>query len=119
MTPNNHLTNSSWKQSLRAMAHPRVITMLLLGVSAGIPLLLIFSSLSLWLREAGVDRSAVTYQAVLTTVDKINRTEREAVIEQVKGALTKHPAAFPEIVVTSSEKGEGIESLRAIIATLE
>ncbi|MDA9569787.1 MFS transporter [Porticoccaceae bacterium] len=61
MTPNNHLTNSSWKQSLRAMAHPRVITMLLLGVSAGIPLLLIFSSLSLWLREAGVDRSAVTY----------------------------------------------------------
>ena len=61
MAPNNHLTKSSWKQSLGAMAHPRVITMLLLGVSAGIPLLLIFSSLSLWLREAGVDRSAVTY----------------------------------------------------------
>ena len=35
--------------------------MLFLGISAGIPLLLIFSSLSLWLREAGVDRSAVTY----------------------------------------------------------
>ena len=50
---------------------------------------------------------------------KINRVEREAVIEQVKGALAKHPAAFPEIVVTSSEKGEGIETLRAIIATLE
>jgi GTP-binding protein len=66
-----------------------------------------------------LDRSAVTYQAVLTKVDKINRTEREAVIEQVKGALAKHPAAFPEIVVTSSEKGEGIETLRAIIATLE
>ena len=66
-----------------------------------------------------LDRSAVTYQAVLTKVDKINRTERDAVIEQVKGALVKHPAAFPEIVVTSSEKGEGIETLRAIIATLE
>jgi GTP-binding protein len=66
-----------------------------------------------------LDRSAVTYQAVLTKVDKINRTELEAVIEQVKGALAKHPAAFPEIVVTSSEKGEGIETLRAIIATLE
>ena len=66
-----------------------------------------------------LDRSAVTYQAVLTKVDKINRTERDAVIEQVKGALAKHPAAFPEIVVTSSEKGEGIETLRAIIATLE
>ena len=66
-----------------------------------------------------LDRSAVTYQAVLTKVDKINKTEREAVIEQVKGALSKHPAAFPEIVVTSSEKGEGIETLRAVIATLD
>lgn len=66
-----------------------------------------------------LDRSAVTFQAVLTKVDKINRVEREAVIEQVKGALAKHPAAYPEIVVTSSEKGEGIETLRAIIATLE
>ena len=66
-----------------------------------------------------LDRSAVTFQAVLTKVDKINRTEREAVIEQVKGALAKHPAAYPEIIVTSSEKGEGIETLRALIATME
>lgn len=66
-----------------------------------------------------LDRSAVTFQAVLTKVDKINRADREAVIEQVKGALAKHPAAYPELVVTSSEKGEGIETLRAIIATLE
>ena len=66
-----------------------------------------------------LDRSAVTFQAVLTKVDKINGTERAAVIEQVKGALAKHPAAYPEIVVTSSEKGEGIETLRALIATME
>lgn len=66
-----------------------------------------------------LDRSAVTFQVVLTKVDKINRVEREVVIEQVKGALGMHPAAYPEIVVTSSEKGEGIETLRAIIATLE
>ena len=66
-----------------------------------------------------LDRSAVTFQAVLTKVDKINRADRDAVIEQVKGALAKHPAAYPEIVVTSSEKGDGIETLRAIIATLE
>ncbi|PLL11840.1 YihA family ribosome biogenesis GTP-binding protein [Tabrizicola sp. TH137] len=66
-----------------------------------------------------LDRSAVTFQTVLTKVDKINRAERDAVIAQVKGALAKHPAAYPEIVVTSSEKGEGIETLRAIIATLE
>ena len=65
-----------------------------------------------------LDRSAVTFQAVLTKVDKISRTELEAVIEQVKGALGKHAAAYPEIVVTSSEKGEGIETLRALIATM-
>lgn len=50
-----------WLETLKAFAHPRVITMLFLGFSAGIPLLLIFSSLSLWLREAGVERAAVTY----------------------------------------------------------
>ena len=65
-----------------------------------------------------LDRSAVTFQAVLTKADKISDAERVAVIEQVKAALAKHPAAYPELVVTSSEKGDGIETLRAIIATL-
>ena len=50
-----------WLETARAFTHPRVVTMLFLGFSAGIPLLLIFSSLSLWLREAGVERSAVTF----------------------------------------------------------
>ena len=45
----------------RMFFHRPVVTMLFLGFSAGIPLLLIFSSLSLWLREAGADRAAVTY----------------------------------------------------------
>ena len=54
-------SQSNWLASLRSFTHPRVVTMLFLGFSAGIPLLLIFSSLSLWLREAGVERSAVTY----------------------------------------------------------
>ena len=66
-----------------------------------------------------LDRSAVTFQTVLTKADKVSRAEREAIIEQVKGALQKHPAAFPELVVTSSEKGDGIETLRAIIASLQ
>ena len=51
----------SWRETMRAWLHPRVLTMLLFGLSAGLPILLIFSSLSLWLREAGVDRSTVTY----------------------------------------------------------
>ena len=66
-----------------------------------------------------LDRSAVTFQAVLTKVDKINRAARAAVLEQVTGALAAPPAAYPEIVVPSSEKGEGVDTLRAIIATLE
>jgi GTP-binding protein len=66
-----------------------------------------------------LDRSAVTFQAVLTKADKVSAAQREATILQVRGALAKHPAAYPELVVTSSEKGDGIETLRAIIATLE
>ncbi len=65
-----------------------------------------------------MDSSALTFQVVLTKVDKIKTSEREAVLEQVRAALVKHPAAYPEIVLTSSEKGEGIPTLRAIIATL-
>jgi GTP-binding protein len=65
-----------------------------------------------------LDRSAVTFQAVLTKADKVSAAQREATILQVRGALAKHPAAYPELVVTSSEKGYGIETLRAIIATL-
>ena len=66
-----------------------------------------------------LDRAAVTFQVVMTKADKVNRATREANIAQVMAALQKHPAAYPEIVVTSSEKGEGIETLRALVATLQ
>jgi len=66
-----------------------------------------------------LDKSAVTFQVVMTKADKVSAATREANIAQTKAALARHPAAFPEIVVTSSEKGEGIETLRALIATLE
>lgn len=60
--PNNPIAPPpSWSETIASFAHPRVITMLFLGFSAGIPILLIFSSLGLWLREAGVERSAVTF----------------------------------------------------------
>jgi PAT family beta-lactamase induction signal transducer AmpG len=59
---NIHKTSqATWFDTLKSFKHPRVITMLFFGISAGLPLLLIFSSLSLWLREAGIDRAAVTY----------------------------------------------------------
>jgi GTP-binding protein len=66
-----------------------------------------------------LDSSAVTFQCVLTKADKVKEVDRAKVLDQVRGALSKHPAAYPEIVVTSSEKGWGIPTLRAIIATLE
>lgn len=51
----------SWRASLADLWNRRVLTLACLGFSAGVPLLLIFSSLSLWLGEAGVERKAVTY----------------------------------------------------------
>jgi len=63
-----------------------------------------------------LDRSAVPFQVVLTKADKLKASDRDAILVQVREALQKHPAAFPELVVTSSEKGDGIETLRALIA---
>jgi len=65
-----------------------------------------------------LDSSAVTFQAVLTKADKVKEKDREKVLNQVREKLSKHPAAFPEMVLTSSEKGDGVSTLRSIIATL-
>ncbi len=66
-----------------------------------------------------LDSAAVPSQVVLTKTDKIKDGAREALLEQVRSRLVPHPAAFPELILTSSEKGEGIATLRATIATLE
>jgi GTP-binding protein len=65
-----------------------------------------------------LDRCALTFQVVLTKSDKINKATRESTLANVRTALAQHPAAYPELVMTSSEKGEGIETLRAIITGL-
>lgn len=51
----------TWQESVRAFFHPKVITLLFLGFSAGTPLYLVFSTLSVWLREAGVERTAIGF----------------------------------------------------------
>ena len=66
-----------------------------------------------------LDSSAVTFQAILTKTDKVSAKDLESVLAQVRAALSNHPAAYPELVLTSSEKVRGIDVLRAIIATLE
>jgi len=66
-----------------------------------------------------LDKAAVTFQCVMTKTDKLKKGDLDRVLKQVREKLSKHPAAFPELVLTSSEKGEGIETLRAIIAGID
>lgn len=66
-----------------------------------------------------LDRSAVPFQVVMTKQDKVKKWDQDKILEQVRDALNKHPAAYPEMVATSSEKGDGIPTLRAIIAGLD
>ena len=65
-----------------------------------------------------LDASAVPFQTVLTKADKVKAKDREKVLAQVRGKLSKHPAAYPELLLTSSEKGDGIPNLRAAIASI-
>ncbi|PCJ70408.1 MAG: YihA family ribosome biogenesis GTP-binding protein [Rhodobiaceae bacterium] len=67
---------------------------------------------------AMMDKAAVSYLIVLTKTDKLKKGEIEKRLESTKEQLRKHVAAFPEVIVTSSEKGTGIADLRAHIAAL-
>ena len=63
--------------------------------------------------------AAVTFQCVMTKTDKLKKGDLDRVLVQVREKLQKFPSAYPEMIMTSSEKGEGIETLRAIIAGLD
>ena len=63
-----------------------------------------------------LDISAVVFQIVLTKADKAKAKDRDILLRRLRSALQTHPAAFPEILLTSSETGEGVEVLRAIIS---
>jgi len=65
-----------------------------------------------------LDETAVTYQLILTKIDKLKKGEAEKVYAKTLKAIAKRPAAFPEIIATSSEKKTGIDVLRAEIETL-
>src|SRR5579863_8568481 len=65
-----------------------------------------------------LDRSAVSYQIVLTKADQIKPAELQARVAEVSAALSTHPAAFPEILATSAQTGAGIAELRAAMVRL-
>ena len=67
---------------------------------------------------ATLDRAAVNYQLVLTKADAVGSAELAERIAATKAALTKHPAAFPEVLATSARNGSGLDELRAAIARL-
>ncbi len=57
-----------WREAFYLYTRPRVLTMLFLGFSAGLPLLLVFGTLSAWLREAGIDRSTIGHVSWVATL---------------------------------------------------
>ncbi len=65
-----------------------------------------------------MDTAAVSYQVVLTKADKVKASDLEKTIVRVSNELAKHPAAYPELIVTSSRKGTGLTDLRTAILTL-
>jgi GTP-binding protein len=65
-----------------------------------------------------MDEAAVSYQAVLTKADKPKASELAAVKAKVAAEFAKHPAAYPQLLVTSARTGSGIPELRAAVASL-
>ena len=64
-----------------------------------------------------LDEAGVAYRIILTKIDKTKSQEREAVQRATDAALKKHPAAYPEALMTSAHGGAGLEDLRALIAS--
>ena len=65
-----------------------------------------------------LDRSAVSYQIVLTKADQVRQGELEQRTAEINAALSKHPAAFPQLIATSSQTGAGMPELRAAMVRL-
>ena len=67
---------------------------------------------------AALGAAAVSHQVVLTKSDEVTEAELARRIGEVEAALTKRPAAYPEVLATSAREGSGIEELRAAVARL-
>ncbi len=64
-----------------------------------------------------LDKAAVSYQIVLTKTDKIKDAGVPRLIEETRLKIVKRPAAYPDVLATSSEKSRGLEELRGAILT--
>jgi GTP-binding protein len=66
----------------------------------------------------GLDKAAVSYQVVLTKGDALKKSQIESRLASVQAALAKRPAAYPEVILTSSRDDLGVADLRAAVARL-
>ena len=64
-----------------------------------------------------LDKAAVSYQVVLTKIDKIKPAELDRLMTATAEGIRRRPAAFPVVIATSSERGDGIEDLRNAVVT--
>ncbi|NRA29387.1 MAG: YihA family ribosome biogenesis GTP-binding protein [Parvularculaceae bacterium] len=62
-----------------------------------------------------LDEAAVSYQVILTKIDKIKETALAYRLNEVSEQLSKRPAAFPEVLASSSEKGKGLDQVRGTV----
>ena len=65
-----------------------------------------------------LDKAAVSWIVILTKADKLTNEEIEKIKDSTSKNISKHPAAYPKIIVTSSLKNDGIPMLRAYLASL-
>nr|WP_210272807.1 ribosome biogenesis GTP-binding protein YihA/YsxC [Chthonobacter rhizosphaerae] len=65
-----------------------------------------------------LDKAAVSYQVVLTKIDKIKPAGVDKLLADTAEKIRKRPAAYPQVIATSSEKGAGLDDLRAAIAAI-
>lgn len=65
-----------------------------------------------------LDKAAVVFQVIMTKCDKPNKTELTKNRAAVEAAIKKHTAAYPEVIVTSSQKDIGLDEVRSQIAEL-
>ena len=66
----------------------------------------------------GLDKAAVSYQVVLTKADALKKSQIESRLAGIREALAKRPAAYPEVILTSSRDDSGVADLRAAVFRL-
>jgi GTP-binding protein len=65
-----------------------------------------------------LDKGGLSYQIVLTKCDKISKTDLDQRLQEMGGEFEKHPALHPHVLITSAEKRESLDDLKASIAAL-